>query len=160
MIEKRSWTLVYYSNIILRFTDGDVTSFSVKSVADYYADKIIDGVSQLFFNDVEFNIGNAYNNSAGFFTVPVSGLYVFAGQLCFRCIDDEDICGYAYGTDDGIFISGIESAPPDETFCISLFGLQELYFDTKVGIGAGYLQLRNYTDWNYFAGALVRSYDL
>lgn len=38
----------------------------------------------VFFEQIEYNIGNCYNEDTGYFTAPRDGIYIFSGTICIK----------------------------------------------------------------------------
>lgn len=113
----------------------------------------------LIFPTVEVNVGNGYDSSAGVFTAPVGGVYMFSLQICLYAnryfyweimADNKRILA-------GCFIDEYSSY----TGCHSASGVAVIQAQARVYVkkgastGGSDIHISDANFWNYFSGTLV-----
>lgn len=86
-----------------QFSDQTVTiAFSAWNIT-----KVTFAGFRAIFADVNVNDGSGFNNTSGYFTAPVPGLYLFSAQLCVN-------------SDSGLYFEVIDDST-DTVICATVF---------------------------------------
>ena len=111
----------------------------------------------VIFSKTLFDEKEAFDNTTGKYTVPVSGTYIFISQLCVNGANYAAVNFVADGSRIGAFASGDDSYHT----CSSGAALAKLQEGQKVWLqvtstASSIRNTDNYGGFNYFAGILIR----
>lgn len=110
------------------------------------------------FENVLFNHGDAFNHTSGRFITPVSGLYVFAINLCGG--GNTSLISAVVEYTSQTRVCGMLFEYSSTMVCKTSFGIAELPANSVVGFEVaaldGVYNLHSYNELNVFMGALLK----
>jgi hypothetical protein len=109
----------------------------------------------LIFPYVLINMGEGYDKSTGFFTAPVTGLYLFSAHIC-NASSHYMIISIIH---EEVVIAKTDAFESDQTTCSSVSAPVLVKMGGKVSIMSSYGSCKLYADydfrWPSFAGVLL-----
>lgn len=126
------------------------------------ADKSLANNQVIVFTKVNLNEGDSYDNTNGYFTAPVSGIYHFTAHLCGK---RGKSVNYVLFVNDKKWTSGLYTAASEGT-CTSFSVTVQMKSGERAwvtvdasGSSSTDILYEDPDDWNYFTGFLIRRMD-